>query len=121
MTGSVIEARCKMPYPPLVIDNTFIGDVENLGLSLELKSAEILSVDVIDGTTLRITCDKAPSAEDHLLVGFNNTKEHANGQIYPLTCLRDSSPVLSKKITRNGAQFPMYNWLTLDRLPLTGA
>lgn len=121
VTDNVIEARCKMPYPPLVIDTTFIGDAKNLGLSLELKSAEILSVDVIDGTTLRVTCDKAPSAADHLLFGFNNTKKHANGQIYPLTCLRDSSPVLSKKIVLNGSPFPMYNWLTLDRLPLTGA
>ncbi|PYA61920.1 hypothetical protein DMW52_04340 [Serratia marcescens] len=120
VTGSVIEARCKMPYPPLVIDNAFIGDVKNQGLSLELKSAAILSVDVVDGTTLRITCDKAPAANDYLLVGFNNKTQHANGQTYPLTCLRDSSPMVSKKITRNGAPFPLYNWMTLDRIPLSG-
>lgn len=121
VVNNIINVRCKMPYPPLVIDNTFIGDVKNLGLSLELKSADIQSVDIIDGTTLRITCDKAPSAADHLLLGFNNTQKHANGKIYPLTCLRDSSPVVSKKIVHNGEPFPMYNWLTLDRLPLTGA
>lgn len=120
VTDNVIEARCKMPYPPLVIDRTFIGDAQNLGLSFEHQSAEILNVEIVDGTTLRLTCDKRPAQSDFLLVGFNNTTPHQNKNIYPLVCLRDSSPEISKKIMHKGKLFPMYNWMTLDRIPLSG-
>lgn len=120
LNGSMLDVVFDVPYPPLVIDTTTIADCPGRGFSLQDGSATVQSVEVVGNETIRLTLDQAPSSSDHLLVGFTNTTENSNGDVYPLVCVRDSSEKKSRWITRSGAPFPLYNWACLDRLPLSG-
>ncbi|EPR9350515.1 hypothetical protein ACU9SG_005443, partial [Serratia marcescens] len=118
--GNVIDVKYYVPFPPLVIDTDFLGDCAGKGYSLEAGSASVVSVAVVGGDTVRLTLDQAPAVTDHLLIGFTNTTPANNGNIYPLVCVHDSSPWVSRYITKNSNPAPLYNWATLDRIPLTG-
>ncbi|MDT8208222.1 prophage tail fiber N-terminal domain-containing protein [Serratia marcescens] len=120
VSGNIADLLCDVPYAPIVIDTTFISDCLNQGISLEKNSASVQSVTVVDGNIIRVEFDKAPASEDYMLIGFTNTALSSSGHVYPLTCFRDSSPIKSRWITRNNEPFPLYNWLCLDRLPMTG-
>ncbi|CVF30360.1 Uncharacterised protein [Serratia marcescens] len=120
VSGNIVDLLCDVPYTPIVIDTNFIADCLNQGISLEKNSASVQSVTVVDGNIIRIEFDKAPASDDYILVGFTNTALSSSGHVYPLTCFRDSSPIKSRWITRNNEPFPLYNWLCLDRLPMTG-
>jgi hypothetical protein len=120
VNGNVVDAKYSVPYLPLVIDIEFLGDCPGRGYALEAGSASVLSVEVVGGDTIRLTLDKAPASNDYLLVGFTNTTQANNGNTYPLVCVHDSSPWASRYITKNGNPVPLYNWATLDRIPLTG-
>ncbi|SUI52639.1 hypothetical protein [Serratia marcescens] len=120
VSGSIADLLCDVPYAPIVIDTTFIADCLNQGISLEKNSASVQSVTIVDGNIIRVEFDKAPSSDDYMLIGFTNTTASSSGYVYPLTCFRDSSPIKSRWITRNNEPFPLYNWLCLDRLPMTG-
>ncbi|CUY74698.1 hypothetical protein RG289_003116 [Serratia marcescens] len=120
ITDNIIDIERDVPFPPLVIDTAMLGDCENYGHSLENESAIIERVDIIDEIKVRLTLDKAPSPTDHLLIGFNNRSQSENGYIYPRTCVRDSSPWVSRYVKQNDDAFPIYNWAVLERIPLTG-
>lgn len=120
VSGNIVDLLCDVPYTPIVIDTNFIADCLNQGISLEKNSASVQSVTVVDGNIIRIEFDKAPASDDYMLIGFTNTALSSSGHVYPLTCFRDSSPIKSRWITRNNEPFPLYNWLCLDRLPMTG-
>ncbi|HID9279637.1 hypothetical protein ACUNGS_00155 [Serratia sp. IR-2025] len=120
VSGNIADLLCDVPYAPIVIDTTFISDCLNQGISLEKNSASVQSVTVVDGNIIRVEFDKAPASDDYMLIGFTNTALSSSGHVYPLTCFRDSSPIKSRWITRNNEPFPLYNWLCLDRLPMTG-
>lgn len=122
LNGAVADLLCDVPYTPIVIDDAFIRDCPGKGISLEHNSAAVLDVQIVDGNTIRVEFDKAPAHDDMLLIGFTNTQQQSasNKHVYPLTCFRDSSPVISKWVTLGGVPFPLYNWLCLDRLPLSG-
>ncbi|QOV53542.1 prophage tail fiber N-terminal domain-containing protein [Serratia marcescens] len=120
VSGNIADLLCDVPYAPIVIDTTFISDCLNQGISLEKNSASVQSVTVVDGNIIRVEFDKAPASDDYMLIGFTNTTLSSSGHVYPLTCFRDSSPIKSRWITRNNEPFPLYNWLCLDRLPMTG-
>ncbi|WP_337036257.1 prophage tail fiber N-terminal domain-containing protein [Serratia marcescens] len=120
VSGNIADLLCDVPYAPIVIDTTFIADCLNQGISLEKNSASVQSVTVVDGNTIRVEFDKTPASDDYMLIGFTNTALSSSGHVYPLTCFRDSSPIKSRWIMRNNAPFPLYNWLCLDRLPMTG-
>ncbi|WP_413712986.1 hypothetical protein IBZ16_05520 [Serratia marcescens] len=120
VSGSIADLLCDVPYAPIVIDTTFIADCLNQGISLEKNSASVQSVTIVDGNIIRVEFDKAPASDDYMLIGFTNTALSSSGHVYPLTCFRDSSPIKSRWITRNNEPFPLYNWLCLDRLPMTG-
>ncbi|HFY9976746.1 TPA: prophage tail fiber N-terminal domain-containing protein [Serratia marcescens] len=120
VSGNIVDLLCDVPYTPIVIDTNFIADCLNQGISLEKNSASVQSVTIVDGNIIRVEFDKAPASDDYMLIGFTNTALSSSGHVYPLTCFRDSSPVKSRWITRDNAQFPLYNWLCLDRLPMTG-
>ncbi|CVF84960.1 Uncharacterised protein [Serratia marcescens] len=120
VSGNIVDLLCDVPYTPIVIDTTFISDCLNQGISLEKNSASVQSVTVVDGNIIRVEFDKAPASDDYMLIGFTNTALSSSGHVYPLTCFRDSSPIKSRWITRNNEPFPLYNWLCLDRLPMTG-
>ncbi|HGE8406725.1 TPA: prophage tail fiber N-terminal domain-containing protein [Serratia marcescens] len=120
VSGNIADLLCDVPYAPIVIDTTFISDCLNQGISLEKNSASVQSVTIVDGNTIRVEFDKAPASDDYMLIGFTNTALSSSGHVYPLTCFRDSSPIKSRWITRNNEPFPLYNWLCLDRLPMTG-
>lgn len=120
VSGTIADLLCDVPYAPIVIDTTFIADCLNHGIGLEKNSASVQSVTVVDGNIIRVVFDKAPASDDYMLIGFTNTALSSSGHVYPLTCFRDSSPIKSRWITRNNAPFPLYNWLCLDRLPMTG-
>ncbi|MEN4235604.1 hypothetical protein [Serratia marcescens] len=120
VNGSVIDVKYYVPYPPLVIDTDFLGDCAGKGYSLESGSASVVSVEIVGSDIVRLTLNQAPSSTDHLLVGFTNTTPANNGSIYPLVCVHDSSPWVSRYITKNSNPVPIYNWATLDRIPLTG-
>ncbi|HBH6866669.1 hypothetical protein [Serratia marcescens] len=120
VSGSIADLLCDVPYTPIVIDATFIADCLNHGISLEKNSAAVQSITIVDGNIIRVEFDKAPASDDYMLIGFTNTAASSSGYVYPLTCFRDSSPIKSRWITRNNAPFPLYNWLCLDRLPMTG-
>ena len=120
VNGNVIDVKYYVPFPPLVIDTDFLGDCAGKGYSLEAGSASVVSVSVVGGDTVRLTLDQAPATTDHLLIGFTNTTPANNGNTYPLVCVHDSSPWVSRYITKNSNPVPLYNWATLDRIPLTG-
>ncbi|HFD2060324.1 TPA: hypothetical protein ACF2D8_001139 [Serratia marcescens] len=120
VSGNIADLLCDVPYAPIVIDTTFIADCLNQGIGLEKNSASVQSVTVVDGNIIRVEFDKAPASDDYMLIGFTNTTLSSSGHVYPLTCFRDSSPIKSRWITRNNEPFPLYNWLCLDRLPMTG-
>ncbi len=120
VSGNIADLLCDVPYAPIVIDTTFIADCLNQGISLEKNSASVQSVTVVDGNIIRVEFDKTPASDDYMLIGFTNTALSSSGHVYPLTCFRDSSPIKSRWIMRNNAPFPLYNWLCLDRLPMTG-
>ncbi|MEL5258542.1 hypothetical protein [Serratia nevei] len=120
VSGNIVDLLCDVPYTPIVIDTNFIADCLNQGISLEKNSASVQSVTVVDGNIIRIEFDKTPASDDYMLIGFTNTALSSSGHVYPLTCFRDSSPIKSRWITRNNEPFPLYNWLCLDRLPMTG-
>ncbi|HFK7186612.1 TPA: hypothetical protein ACG0BA_002254 [Serratia odorifera] len=120
LNGTSADLLCDVPYPPMVIDSDFIIDSPGKGISLQENSATVTEVSIVGGNTIRVTFDKEPSTTDVLLIGFTNTQPHSNGSVYPTTCFRDSSPVLSKWISLNNVPFPLYNWMCLDRIPLTG-
>lgn len=120
VSGNIVDLLCDVPYTPIVIDTNFIADCLNQGISLEKNSASVQSVTVVDGNIIRIEFDKAPASDDYMLIGFTNTALSSSGHVYPLTCFRDSSPIKSRWITLNNEPFPLYNWLCLDRLPMTG-
>ncbi|AYJ94926.1 hypothetical protein D1220_22810 [Klebsiella pneumoniae] len=120
VSGNIVDLLCDVPYTPIVIDTTFIADCLNRGISLEKNSASVQGITVVDGNTIRVELDKSPASDDYILVGFTNTALSSSGYVYPLTCFRDSSPIKSRWITRNNAPFPLYNWLCLDRLPISG-
>ncbi|CVC15635.1 hypothetical protein [Serratia marcescens] len=120
VSGNIVDLLCDVPYMPIVIDTTFIADCLNRGISLEKNSASVQGITVVDGNTIRVELDKSPASDDYILVGFTNTALSSSGYVYPLTCFRDSSPIKSRWITRNNAPFPLYNWLCLDRLPISG-
>ncbi len=120
VSGNIADLLCDVPYAPIVIDTTFIADCLNQGISLEKNSASVQSVTIVDGNIIRVEFDKAPASDDYMLIGFTNTALSSSGHVYPLTCFRDSSPIKSRWITRNNEPFPLYNWLCLDRLPMTG-
>ncbi|HEJ7043336.1 TPA: hypothetical protein SMF45_000140 [Serratia marcescens] len=120
VSGNIVDLLCDVPYTPIVIDTNFIADCLNQGISLEKNSASVQSVTVVDGNIIRIEFDKAPASDDYMLIGFTNTALSSSGHVYPLTCFRDSSPIKSRWITRNNEPFPLYNWLCLDRLPISG-
>ncbi|BEO47308.1 hypothetical protein ACJ8J8_10260 [Serratia sp. CY48663] len=120
VSGNIVDLLCDVPYTPIVIDTTFIADCLNHGISLEKNSASVQGITVVDGNTIRVELDKSPASDDYILVGFTNTALSSSGYVYPLTCFRDSSPIKSRWITRNNAPFPLYNWLCLDRLPISG-
>ena len=120
VSGNIVDLLCDVPYTPIVIDTNFIADCLNQGISLEKNSASVQSVTVVDGNIIRIEFDKAPASDDYMLIGFTNTALSSSGHVYPLTCFRDSSPIKSRWITRNNGPFPLYNWLCLDRLPISG-
>lgn len=120
VSGNIVDLLCDVPYTPIVIDTNFIADCLNQGISLEKNSASVQSVTVVDGNIIRIEFDKTPASDDYILIGFTNTALSSSGHVYPLTCFRDSSPIKSRWITRNNEPFPLYNWLCLDRLPMTG-
>lgn len=120
VSGNIADLLCDVPYEPIVIDTTFIADCLNQGISLEKNSASVQSVTIVDGNIIRVEFDKAPASDDYMLIGFTNTALSSSGHVYPLTCFRDSSPIKSRWITRNNEPFPLYNWLCLDRLPMTG-
>ncbi|ELL0334433.1 hypothetical protein ROV13_001767 [Serratia marcescens] len=121
LTDNIADLLCDVPYAPIVIDADFIADCLNKGISLENNSAAVQSITIVDGNIIRVVFDQAPAATDALLMGFTNTAEHSpeNDSVYPLTCFRDSSPRVSRWVTRNGSPFPLYNWMCLDRIPLT--
>lgn len=120
VSGNIADLLCDVPYAPIVIDTTFIADCLNQGISLEKNSAAVKSITIVDGNIIRVEFDKAPASDDYMLIGFTNTALSSSGHVYPLTCFRDSSSVKSRWVTRNNAPFPLYNWLCLDRLPMTG-
>ncbi|BEL74447.1 hypothetical protein SM12BL1_07500 [Serratia marcescens] len=120
VNGNVIDVKYYVPFPPLVIDTDFLGDCAGKGYSLETGSASVVSVAVVGGDTVRLTLDQVPATTDHLLIGFTNTIQANNGNTYPLVCVHDSSPWVSRYITKNSNPVPLYNWATLDRIPLTG-
>ncbi|MEQ0227633.1 hypothetical protein ABLV17_07595 [Klebsiella sp. CN_Kp091] len=120
LTGNLLELACDVPFPPLIIDTDFIANCPNYGISLEKNSATVQAVSVINGNTIHVELNQPPAPDDVLLIGFTNTTPHTNGNLYPLSCFRDSSQTVSRWVTLNGAPFPLYNWLCLDRLPLTG-
>ncbi|HEI9922918.1 TPA: hypothetical protein SLO12_001647 [Serratia marcescens] len=120
VSGTIADLLCDVPYAPIVIDTTFIADCLNRGISLEKNSASVQSVTIVDGNIIRVEFDKAPASDDYMLIGFTNTALSSSGHVYPLTCFRDSSPIKSRWIIRNNEPFPLYNWLCLDRLPMTG-
>ncbi|HGM5294806.1 TPA: hypothetical protein ACKP0P_001372 [Serratia marcescens] len=120
VSGNIVDLLCNVPYTPIVIDTNFIADCLNQGISLEKNSASVQSVTVVDGNIIRVEFDKAPAPDDYMLIGFTNTALSSSGYVYPLTCFRDSSPIKSRWITRNNEPFPLYNWLCLDRLPISG-
>ncbi|MFP7326903.1 hypothetical protein [Serratia marcescens] len=120
VSGNIVDLLCDVPYTPIVIDTNFIADCLNQGISLEKNSASVQSVTVVDGNIIRIEFDKTPASDDYILIGFTNTALSSSGHVYPLTCFRDSSPIKSRWIMRNNEPFPLYNWLCLDRLPMTG-
>ncbi|EMQ4185780.1 TPA: hypothetical protein ACKPVS_001329 [Serratia marcescens] len=121
LTDNIADLLCDVPFAPIVIDADFIADCLNKGISLENNSATVQSITIVDGNIIRVVFDQAPAATDALLMGFTNTAEHSpeNDSVYPLTCFRDSSPRVSRWVTRNGSPFPLYNWMCLDRIPLT--
>ncbi|CUZ84990.1 MULTISPECIES: hypothetical protein [Serratia] len=121
LTDNIADLLCDVPFAPIVIDAEFIADCLNKGISLENNSAAVQSITIVDGNIIRVVFDQAPAATDALLMGFTNTAEHSpeNDSVYPLTCFRDSSPRVSRWVTRNGSPFPLYNWMCLDRIPLT--
>ncbi|HEN7340528.1 TPA: hypothetical protein U7N74_002281 [Serratia marcescens] len=121
LTGNIADLLCDVPFAPIVIDADFIADCLNKGISLENNSATVQSITIVDGNIIRVVFDQAPATTDALLMGFTNTAEHSpeNDSVYPLTCFRDSSPRVSRWVTRNGSPFPLYNWMCLDRIPLT--
>ncbi|MDS0777975.1 hypothetical protein OSC13_08720 [Serratia marcescens] len=121
LTGNIADLLCDVPFAPIVIDADFIADCLNKGVGLENNSATVQSITIVDGNIIRVVFDQAPAATDALLMGFTNTAEHSpeNDSVYPLTCFRDSSPRVSRWVTRNGSPFPLYNWMCLDRIPLT--
>ncbi|MEL5309468.1 hypothetical protein [Serratia nevei] len=121
VSGNVITYTRHVPYPPLVLDSEFIGDCPGKGHSLELGSATVELVELVGADTVKITLDQAPSQTDHLLIGFTNTTPANNGNIYPVVCIRDSSTKVSRKVMRNGAAFPLYNWAVLERVALDGS
>jgi len=120
LTGNIVDLLCDVPFAPIVIDADFIADCLNKGIGLENNSAAVQSITIVDGNIIRVVFDQAPAATDALLMGFTNTAEHSpeNDSVYPLTCFRDSSPRVSRWVTRNGSPFPLYNWMCLDRIPL---
>lgn len=120
VSGNIVDLLCDVPYTPIVIDTNFIADCLNQGISLEKNSASVQSVTVADGNIIRVEFDTPPASDDYMLIGFTNTALSSSGHVYPLTCFRDSSPIKSRWITRNNEPFPLYNWLCLDRLPMTG-
>ncbi|TXE34113.1 hypothetical protein FOT62_11135 [Serratia marcescens] len=120
VSGNIADLLCDVPYAPIVIDTTFIADCLNQGISLEKNSAAVQSITIVDGNIIRVEFDKAPASDDYMLIGFTNTALSSSGHVCPLTCFRDSSPIKSRWITRNNEPFPLYNWLCLDRLPMTG-
>lgn len=117
LNGAIADLLCDVPFPPMIIDTTFIADCLNKGVSLQNNSATVQNVSIVGGNIIRVVFDHAPDHNDALLFGFTNTTPHANGYIYPLACFRDSSPRKSRWVTRGGAPFPLYNWLCLDRIP----
>lgn len=121
LTDNITDLLCDVPFAPIVIDADFIADCLNKGIGLENNSAAVQSITIVDGNIIRVVFDQAPAATDALLMGFTNTAEHSpeNDSVYPLTCFRDSSPRVSRWVTRNGSPFPLYNWMCLDRIPLT--
>ncbi|ENF7218613.1 hypothetical protein [Serratia marcescens] len=121
LTDNIADLLCDVPFAPIVIDADFIADCLNKGVGLENNSAAVQSITIVDGNIIRVVFDQAPAATDALLMGFTNTAEHSpeNDSVYPLTCFRDSSPRVSRWVTRNGSPFPLYNWMCLDRIPLT--
>ncbi|HBH7048720.1 TPA: hypothetical protein KV184_003338 [Serratia marcescens] len=121
LAGNIADLLCDVPFAPIVIDAEFIADCLNKGIGLENNSAVVQSITVVDGNIIRVVFNQAPAATDALLMGFTNTAEHSpeNDSVYPLTCFRDSSPRVSRWVTRNGSPFPLYNWMCLDRIPLT--
>ncbi|WP_164144243.1 hypothetical protein [Serratia marcescens] len=121
LTDNTADLLCDVPFAPIVIDADFIADCLNKGVGLENNSAAVQSITIVDGNIIRVVFDQAPAATDALLMGFTNTAEHSpeNDSVYPLTCFRDSSPRVSRWVTRNGSPFPLYNWMCLDRIPLT--
>ena len=121
LAGNIADLLCDVPFAPIVIDAEFIADCLNKGIGLENNSAVVQSITIVDGNIIRVVFNQAPAATDALLMGFTNTAEHSpeNDSVYPLTCFRDSSPRVSRWVTRNGSPFPLYNWMCLDRIPLT--
>ncbi|MDY0765096.1 MULTISPECIES: hypothetical protein [Serratia] len=121
LTDNIADLLCDVPFAPIVIDAEFIADCLNKGIGLENNSAAVQSITIVDGNIIRVVFDQAPAATDALLMGFTNTAEHSpeNDSVYPLTCFRDSSPRVSRWVRRNGSPFPLYNWMCLDRIPLT--
>ncbi|ENL4045348.1 hypothetical protein AB5C34_001854 [Serratia marcescens] len=121
LTDNIADLLCDVPFAPIVIDADFIADCLNKGIGLENNSAAVQSITIVDSNIIRVVFDQAPAATDALLMGFTNTAEHSpeNDSVYPLTCFRDSSPRVSRWVTRNGSPFPLYNWMCLDRIPLT--
>ncbi|CVF27940.1 hypothetical protein [Serratia marcescens] len=121
LTDNIADLLCDVPFAPIVIDADFIADCLNKGVGLENNSATVQSITIVDGNIIRVVFDQAPAATDALLMGFTNTAGHSpeNDSVYPLTCFRDSSPRVSRWVTRNGSPFPLYNWMCLDRIPLT--
>lgn len=121
LTGNIADLLCDVPFAPIVIDADFIADCLNKGIGLENNSAAVQSITIVDSNIIRVVFDQAPAATDALLMGFTNTAEHSpeNDSVYPLTCFRDSSQRVSRWVTRNGSPFPLYNWMCLDRIPLT--
>lgn len=119
LSGNVIDLTYHVPFPPLVIDTATFGDCPGLGYALQNGSAVVQTVVVVGTDTVRVTFDQIPALTDHLLIGFTNTVASANGWVYPLVCLRDSSPKKSRWLPDGEATTQLYNWAVLERISLS--
>jgi hypothetical protein len=107
--GQIIDVVYRVPSPPLVLDTTNVPSVADYGFSVadDTGALTILSVALLDDTTVRITVDRDLDANP--VVRYALTADFT-GSSTDRACagnLRDSD---TETVSIAGRVLPLYNW-----------